>query len=350
LASKPQQIHSVLCTAGFKGPHLEILQQHFAPAPVLSIPKKATDEIADALQDVDVAVVSGKIDQRFLNAPRLSWVHCDKAGLELSATPQLFASNLIVTGSAGRSAPALAEHALYFMLSLTYRAPRFLQAQKQRDWGFPGYKNLQAMHGSTVGILGLGHTGMALAEKARAMGLRVLAWRKTDREKPDCVDEVFSAKRGEGIQMLLEESDYVVLCLRLSNATSRILGEAEFSQMKNTAFVINIGRGDLIDEQALINAVNQQKIAGAGLDTFRVEPLPSSSPLWRTPNVLITPHFTPLLRDRTDRVLDIIGENIKRYRAGLSMLNQLTEDDIYTPPRGKKSPAGLGEKMVSWFK
>jgi phosphoglycerate dehydrogenase-like enzyme len=144
------------------------------------------------------------------------------------------------------------------------------------------------------------------------------------------VDKVYSQAAGDSIDPLLEQSDFVVLALPLSDRTHHMIGDGELRRMKRTAHIVNMARGAVIDEAALLEALREGRIAGAGLDTFGVEPLPADSPLWDAPNTLVTPHFTPQVPDRTGRSLYIICENLRRYRAGEPLLNQLTSDDVYT--------------------
>ena len=322
-------IDYVLATVPYQGEHLARLRRAFAPAVLHQLRRDDMAGIAAALERADVAVLAGDLDDRFLGAPRLRWIHCDHAGLNRSARPEVFARGLLVTSSAGRSSPVLAEHALLFMLALAYNFPRFYAAQQAHRWGIAGQDALRGLYGCTVGIVGLGHTGTELATRAKAMGLRVLGYRRRADAVPG-VDRVYSAERGEPLDELLRESDYVVLAVPLSDATHHLIGEKELRLMKPTARLVNMARGAVVDEAALLRALREGWIAGAGLDTFAQEPLPPDSPLWEAPNVLITPHMTPQVPDRTGRALDVIEENVRRYRAGERLLNQLTPEDVYT--------------------
>ncbi len=287
-------------------------------------------EIEQYLEVADVAIVGGDLDARFLAAPKLRWVHCDHAGLEKSAKPEVFKRGLLVTSSAGRSAPVLAEHALFFMLAFAFQFTKFMEAQRAHQWGFPGQDQLRGLYGHTVGILGLGNTGRELAVRCQALGTRVLGYRRKAGEVPG-VDRLYSVERGETIEPILRESDYLALALPLSDQTWHIIGAEQLGMMKRSAVIVNMGRGGLIDEPALIAALRKGQIAGAGLDTFEREPLPSESPLWDFPNVLITPHTTPQVPDRTGRSFEIIAENARRYRNGqIDLLNLLRPEDVYT--------------------
>jgi phosphoglycerate dehydrogenase-like enzyme len=290
--------------------------------------KQGIDQV---LQDAEIAILTGDLDQRHINAPKLRWVHCDHAGLTKSARPGVFEKNMIVTGSAGRSGPALAEHAMMFMLMLCSNYPAFHEAQKQKRWrGVPGTENLRALYGRTIGILGMGHTGVALASRSKAFGMHVLGYRRRDLPLPAGVDRMYCSDKGETIHPILEECDILALVLNLSDATHHLIGRDQLALMKPSAIIVNLSRGGVIDEAALIDALENGRLAGAGLDVTETEPLPSSSPLWTTPNTLITPHFTAAMPDKSERSLDVILDNLRRYRSGEPMRNQITKEDLYT--------------------
>lgn len=324
-------IEYVLATLPYQGAHLERLRRAFAPAEVHLFRRDDAAGIAAALEQADVAVLAGDLDERFLRAPKLRWIHCDHAGLNKSARPEVFERGLLVTSSAGRSSPVLAEHAILFMLALAYNFVGFHDAQKEHRWGIPGQDALRGLFGRTVGIIGLGNTGSELVVRTKAIGMRVLGYRRRATEPPAGVDRLYAAECGDTLDELLKESDYVVLAVPLSDATHHLIGERELRLMKPTARIVNMARGPVIDEEALLRALKEGWIAGAGLDTFAQEPLPASSPLWDAPNTLITPHTTPQVPDRTGRSLDVIEENARRYRAGTSpLVNQLMPEDVYT--------------------
>jgi phosphoglycerate dehydrogenase-like enzyme len=315
--------------------HWQRLEDAVRPDTLLRVGRDDTEGLAKALATAEIAILAGDLDARHTGSPMLRWIHCDHAGLTKSARPEVFESGLIVTGSAGRSAAALAEHVMLFALLLCGQYPDFYEAQKRHEWRrTPEMSNLRALSGRTIGIVGLGNTGLALAERARAFGMRVLGYRRRDLPAPPGVARVYSTDRGETIAPLLGEADVVALVLNLSDATHHLIGAAEFARMKPSAVLINLSRGGVIDQDALIEALRNGRIGGAGLDVTTPEPLPADHPLWDVPNVLITPHFTPSLPDRTDRSLDMIIENLRRYRAGEPMLNRITLEDIYTRAAG----------------
>lgn len=324
------RIHKVLSTLKWGEDARNRLEALFSPAHIVHCPPHDDAGIRSALVDADAALIAGDVDARYLEAPRLKWVHSDKAGMEHSARAAVFERGLVVTSSAGRSAPALAEHVLFFMLSLAYRSAALHCAQQAHQWGFPRQGTLRALHGRTVGIVGLGHTAWALLPLFNALNMNTMVYRR--RAGPvEGVGELLSRDNGDEPARLLARSDYVVLACSLNSGTRHFMNEEAFRRMKPGACLINVGRGELVDEPALIKALEIGRIAGAGLDTFSTEPLPPDHPLWETPNVLITPHFTPPLADRTERSLAIIADNKRRLEAGEPLRNRLSPDDIYHP-------------------
>lgn len=327
---KTREIHKVLVTVPYTGWHMDKLCKALAPAGIIFAKSNDADTIAKALELVDVAILGADLDARYVKAPKLKWVHCDHSGLNNSALPKVFEKGLLVTGSAGRSAPVLAEHALYFALSLIYKSPQLAIGQKNHDWNCVNkYREDRGLFGKTMGIIGLGYTGVELAKRARLFGMRVLGYRRSIMTTPEGVDKLYTYDEGDSIDELLKESDLVILTVRLSDETYHMIGEREFKIMKQTAFLINIARGPVVDENALVQALNDGDIAGAGADTFEIEPLPKESKLWEAPNMLITPHCTPEVPDLAAQSLEIICENIQRYRSGDSMINALVARDVY---------------------
>ncbi len=328
----PREIRTVLSTALFQPDEIEQLRRAFEPAEFLQVRWDDNEGIARALETADVAVHWTDLDDRHLQAPNLRWIHCDHAGLTRSARPEVFEKGLLVTGSAGRSAPALAQHAFYFALALTYDVKGLLEVQASHQWRAPaGYENRLALWGKTLGIVGFGKTGEEMALLGKAFGMRVIAYRRRAGEDAPAVDRLLAADAGDSIDPLIEESDVIMLAAHLSDETYHLFSSDQFARMKSSAYIINLARGGLIDTDALVEALRSGAIAGAGLDVTEPEPLPSDSPLWDEPNVLITPHMTPRIPERTQRSIDVIVENIRRYRAGEPLLNAITPRDIFTP-------------------
>ena len=311
--------------------HWQKLKSTFAPHSISRVDLDNHTAVNELLKEAEIAILAGDLDERFIAAPKLKWVHCDHAGLTRSARPEVFDRGLIVTGSAGRSGAALAEHVMMFSLLLCSGYVGFYEAQKKHEWRrVPEMSNLRALYGRTIGILGMGNTGRALAKRAKAFEMNVLGYRRRDLPAPEGVDRMYASDKGEGIDEILAQADILALVLNLSDATHHMIGAEQIAAMKRSAIIVNLSRGGVIDQDALIAALKEGRLAGAGLDVTDPEPLPPEHPLWDTPNVLITPHFTAALPDKTDRSVAMITENIRRYLAGEPMLNKLTKEDLWT--------------------
>jgi len=324
------EIKTVLTTVAYSEEQFEVLRKALEPARVIHCSTRDNETINEALKTADVAILGSDLDDRFLHAPNLKWIHCDHAGLNKSAKPEIFRQGIFLTSSAGRSAPALAEHAMFFMLSLAFHFIDFYKAQEKHQWGVEGQDSFRALYGKTLGIFGMGNTGRNLAKRAKAFEMKVLGYSRDHQELPEGFDRQFITEDGENFEALLRESDFIVLALPLCDETYHMISTREFEMMKSGVFLVNMARGAIIDEKALVKALYEGRIAGAGLDTFEQEPLPRESMLWDAPHTLIMPHTTPQVPTRTERSLEIICENIHRYRAEIPMLNILTKQDIYT--------------------
>ncbi len=337
--SDSRTISTVLSTVPFDESEIDQLRQAFAPAEFVWCPSDDSETIAEVLGRADVAVLEGDLDDRFVAAPHLRWVHCDHSGLNRSARPDVFAKGLLVTGSAGRSAPALAQHGFYFALALTFEAERLFQHQRSHVWrGIDGYFWKEGLWGKTLGVVGFGHTGREMASLGKAFGMKVIVYRRSAGPASDDVDLLLSADSGDSIDRLVEESDVIMLATQLTDETYHLFDAARLAQMKSSAFLINLARGPVIDTAALIDALESGTIGGAGLDVFEQEPLPADSPLWDAPNLVMTPHMTPRMPDKTQRSIDTIVENVRRYRAGHDLLNAITPRDAFTRNSSPSAP------------
>ncbi len=329
---KGREMRSVLATVPYNPEELAELSAAVAPARFVHCAPTDMDAISVALQDADVAIIAGDLDDRFISAPNLKWVHCDHSGLTKSARPEVFEKGLAVTGSAGRSAAALAQHAFYFALALTYDAKQLIAKQAEHAWrAIPGYENRLGLAGKTLGIVGYGQTGIEMAALGKAFQMRVIAYNRSVIEEPANVDMMLCSERGDSIDQLIEQSDVIMLATQLTDVTYHMFSAAQFAKMKSSSYIINMARGPVIDELALIAALESGEIAGAGLDVFTKEPLPADSPLWDQTNVLLTPHMTPGLPDKRRRSINMILDNISRYREGRPLLNALSQKDVFTP-------------------
>ena len=313
------EIREALVTVAATKPGLEKLFAALAPTKVNYVMPYAPDakeKIAEYAKTADVAILNGDLDDSILAGENLKWIHCCHA-------------------ASGRSAPALAQHAMLFLEALTYELPMLFEAQREHRWAASReYAQKVGIFGRTIGIIGLGKNGMEMARLAKVYDMTVLGWDRRRGGKEN-VDEVYGAEDGDKLTDLLAQCDYVVLCIELNDQTFHMMGAEQFKAMKPTAFLVNMARGKVVDEKALIAALQSGEIGGAGLDTFEVEPLPKDSPLWDMENVIITPHCTPSLPDREARMLDYAIQNVRAYREGTPFVNRITEQSLYTGERYK---------------
>ncbi|GHT55227.1 3-phosphoglycerate dehydrogenase [Spirochaetia bacterium] len=323
-------IKKVFTTEPYTDWHWDKLLEALGPVEIVRANHNDIPDVKEKIRDADVAILAGDISAEVLAAGKnLKWVHCDHAGANNSAHPEIFQRGIYLTASAGRSAPVLAEHIFFLMLSLIYNS-RELE-QQQRDHSFNNlYRDRRGLYTKTIGILGLGHTGKALATRAKAFGMTVLGYDREAFEVPPGVDRAYFADRGQNIDEILKESDIVVLAVRLSDETYHLIDDRALHLMKPTAYLVNMARGAVVDQVALHKALVNKTIAMAASDVFDPEPLPKDSPLWDLPNFVITPHCTPEIPDLALSGLNIICDNIKLYREGKPLRNQLDARDVYT--------------------
>lgn len=255
------------------------------------------------------------IERVLAAAPMVRWMHTPSAGVDHVLTPTVIARDITLTNSAGVHAIPIAEFVLGFMLAHAKRLDTYRAAQAKARW--EERLALSELYESTLLILGIGGIGAAVAERAAAFGMRIYGSRRTPRPMPG-VERVVS---GDGWRSLLPEADYIVVAAPLTAETRGMLDAAAFAAMKPSTYLINIARGAVIDEPAFIAAVNERRIAGAALDTFEQEPLPAESPLWRLPNVTITPHTTASSPRMRERQIALFVENLVRFRDGQPLLN-----------------------------
>ena len=334
--NKKRCIKKAFSTEPYTDWHWDKLADALGPSvEIIRADHSDTAAVKEGIKDADVAIMAGDISKEVLSAAKnLKWVHCDHSGVNNSAHPELFERGIFLTSSAGRSAPALAEHIFFLMLSLVYNSRILEQQQRDHNWNNL-YKERRGLFTKTIGIIGMGYTGKALALRAKAFGMTVLGYGRTEEPVPEGVDRIWYADKNDTIEALLKESDIVVLTVRLSDETHHLINERTLGLMKPTAYLVNMARGSVVDEAALYNALVNKTIAMAASDVFETEPLSKESPLWDLPNFVITPHCTPEVPDLALNGLNIICENISRYREGTPLLNNVTARDVYTKGTAK---------------
>jgi phosphoglycerate dehydrogenase-like enzyme len=250
-------------------------------------------------------------------APQLRWMHTPSAGVEQILTPELAASAIELTNSAGAHAIPIAEFVLLFMLGHAKRVRDLAALTPENAWPRGRELRLAELHGTTALIVGLGSIGGEIARRAAAFGVRVFG----SRRHPTPMEGVERVVGAEGWRELLPEADFVVIATPLTAATRQMVDAGAFARMKRGAYLINIARGQIVDTAALLAALHDGRIAGAGLDATPEEPLPPEHPLWRAPNVWITPHISWSSPHTSERAIAIFLDNLRRFRMGEPLIN-----------------------------
>ena len=334
---------SPILSARYRSRDLERIR---AAAPGARLVTVSVEGLADGpLDDVEVMLrgwlSSDAFDRLLTRAPNLSWVHSATSGVEGALTPAALTRGVVVTNARGVFSRPIAEYVLMMILSVSRRLPQLLELQQERTW--------QPLEGAelrdvTVGIIGLGSIGRAVGALATAFGCRVVAVRRrpggesrpAERDAASAGEASVSgdtAERSFGEAMLdrvggpetlpelLGESDFIVLAAPLTPETEEMINDETLAMVKPGAWLINVARGRLIDERALLRALGDGPLGGAVLDTFRDEPLPSSSPFYDLENVIVTPHTAWSSGRVLDRSVELFCDNLRRYAAGEPLLN-----------------------------
>lgn len=276
------------------------------------------DEMKSVLTDVEIA--AALVPARLLvQAPRLRWFQAWGAGVDgILSHPGAIEGDFILTSTSGMHSVQMTEHIFAFLLAFARRLPDAVRAQTERTWRHMENAEVFELAGKTLLLIGLGAIGRRTAQVAAALGLRVVGVRRTASGPVPDVARVAGIAR---LSELFPEADFVVLLAPLTPETRHLIGAQELRLMKRDAYLINMGRGGLVDEKALIRALREGWIAGAGLDVFEREPLPPESPLWDAPNLIITGHYGGVTPAYDDRAFEIFLENLHRYRAGQPLRN-----------------------------
>ncbi|MBN1663581.1 MAG: D-2-hydroxyacid dehydrogenase [Deltaproteobacteria bacterium] len=254
---------------------------------------------------------------RYGELPNLRWMQQAFAGADwIFNFPPVLEKDFILTTASGVHAIPISEHILAMMFALSRGIPESITKQQEHRW--KRLNKVVEIDSATIGIIGLGKIGEKMAEKAKGLNMRVLATRRNPQRTSPYVDQMFGP---DGLAEVLSQSDWVVITAAMTPETNGLIGENELKLMKKSACIINIARGAIIREKALIQALQEGRIAGAGLDVFETEPLPADSPLWDMKNVIITGHYAGVTPHYFDRVMDIFVENLRRYRQGEPLLN-----------------------------
>ncbi|OGA51758.1 MAG: hypothetical protein A3G24_21310 [Betaproteobacteria bacterium RIFCSPLOWO2_12_FULL_62_13] len=305
-------------------------QREKIPLELLVLPPEREARLVDAdCARAEIAFFSGDVFPEFSRqffsaarkASRLKWLHVFNAGVDHPIYSEMLARGVRLTTSSGSTAEPIAHTAIAALLMLARNFPHWLTAQRKHAWDPMREPDLpRDLRGQTVLILGLGKIGKEIARLARALGLYVIGVKRTSRQPDDDVDELHPPPR---LAELLPRSDWLVIGCPLTAETQGLVNAELIAKLPKGARVINIARGEVVDEPALIAALGAGHLAGAYLDVFEKEPLPEHSPLWDMPNVVVSPHNAAAAAGNDERVYRIFLENLRRWARGEPLLNEV---------------------------
>lgn len=290
------------------------------------------DELGDALSSVEVLYTTQLLPTPE-QAPRLRWVQCHFAGVNHLINSPLI-NKVTLTTSSGVHVPVMAEYVVLMMLAFSHRLPRMIEHQHAIKWSDDRWKLFapRELRDCVLGIIGYGSIGREVARVAKAFGMRVLATKRDTDQTIDhgwhlpnvgdpegtSVDQMYSPK---DLYAMLGESDFVLVAVPFTAETKLLVNAEALRAMKKDAVLINVARGGIVDEEALANALRENRLGGAALDVFAQEPLPKESPLWTAPNMIISPHVSGFTLRYDERVMSLFAENLRRYVNGENLLN-----------------------------
>ena len=276
--------------------------------------------------------VLGNIDPALIQAaPQLQWVQTSSAGVEAYTKPGVLSEGAVLTNATGAYGLAISEHMLGMLLEIFKKLELYRDAQREEDWRSQG--NVRSVYGSTVLVLGMGDIGGDFARLCKAMGAYVIGVRRTDTRVPDFAHEVHLT--GE-LDELLPRANVVAVTLPGTPATQGLISRERIARMKPGAVVLNVGRGSVLDTEALCDALESGQLGGAGLDVTDPEPLPRGHRLWQIPTAVVTPHVSGgyHLLETHERIVGIFAENLRHFLAGEPMRNVIDFATGYRKARG----------------
>ncbi len=310
-----------LVLAGTEGEaHFGILEDLKDHIPGLEIVTELNrDRVLDVVGDADV-VYGLPSKELIAAAPNLKWIQSSAAGVEyIARIPEVVESDILVTNTRGAHGPSIGEHTFALLFALTRFMPECWDRQQARRWDRTDlYRQAREMYGSTMGIIGYGAIGRAIAKRAAAFEMPLLAVDANLVPGDDNVAEVWPIER---LGDLMAQSDVVVVAAPLTTETHHMIDAAMLAKMKPSAYLIVVSRGGIVDESALAAALREGRIAGAALDVTEIEPTPQDNPLWDAPNFILTPHMAGASTEKERRCVEVLKENMLRFHRGEPLIN-----------------------------
>ncbi|HUF14237.1 MAG TPA: D-2-hydroxyacid dehydrogenase [Longimicrobiales bacterium] len=295
--------------------------------------RELSPEALNAVRDAEIYLGYGVPEELLRAGAGLRWIHSGAAGVASAITPALRRSGVVFTNSAGVHAPAVAETAIAMMLHFARGLDSAVRAQAEGEWRTEPFDAdpsvARELAGATLGVIGYGGIGRETARRAAALGMRVLALRRRAGPPRDELAGTTVLTGDSGFRRILADADYLLLAAPETAETRGMIDGGALERMRPGAVLVNVSRGGLVLEDALVRALRNGMLRGAALDVFAVEPLPSGHPLWRLPNVLITPHVSGYSNRFWERETELIVDNLGRYLRGLPLRNLVDPDAGY---------------------
>jgi phosphoglycerate dehydrogenase-like enzyme len=279
-----------------------------------------------AAADAEVAFSGNnprRVRQLLDATPKLRWYHTVSAGVENMPLPELAQRGIVLTNNSGSYDIQIAEHLMAFVFAASRQLHRYRDHQRATLWKEQEHRELRD---ATIVVYGMGSIGGEIARLASGVGMRVIGVRRTSGPPEPGIERVVAAGR---LADVVGEADYLAIAAPLTQATRGAISRDVISRMKPTAWIMNIARGAIVDEPAMIEALQAKRIGGAALDVFTTEPLPPESPLWKLENVIITPHHSGSSPRVAERTLALFAENLRRYKAGEQLINRVDFENGY---------------------
>jgi phosphoglycerate dehydrogenase-like enzyme len=297
----------------------ERLRVEFPQMDVVHLPDYSG--VDSEILDTEIAITWSIRAEQIKAATELRWIHSPAAAVHTLIFPEMVSSQIQITNARDVHGPVVAEHLMALIFALAKRIPDAVCLQQKHEWGqekmWERRPRVREVAGATLGLIGLGSIGRAVAKSAKALQMRVIAVREHPEKGSAGTDAVFGTAQ---IDEVFRQADYIVLAVPFTSATNALANADRLALMKPDACLINVGRGQLVDEPALVSALREKRIGGAALDVFATEPLGPDSPLWDTPGLLITPHTAALTDKIWERHYKLFSENLRRYLTGEALL------------------------------
>ncbi|MFY9531214.1 MAG: D-2-hydroxyacid dehydrogenase [Candidatus Acidiferrales bacterium] len=300
----------------------ERVRQRWPEMRVVHLP--TYERLKEELPDAQIFVGYSLRPEQFPWATRLQWIHSTAAGVKQLMYPALQRSGIVVTNASGVHSIPMAEHILGMLIAMARRFPDAFRNQRDARWAqqaiWDSAPHPRELRGQVLLLIGFGAVGQEVARLAQPIGMRIRAVTRSGHGDTRLAERIYPVSE---MKQALSEADFIVLAAPETPETFHMMGAPQFQAMKKTAYFINVARGSLVDEGALVEALEKRAIAGAALDVAEEEPLPERSPLWKLENVFITPHLSAASESLWERQTDLLLENLERWFGGRELLNRV---------------------------